>query len=377
MFSNKILIIDDSKINHEILKDIISSNYEILEAYNGQEGLSIIQRNKDEITLILLDIVMPVMGGLDVLSNLKQTATTDEIPVMIISSETDTDQMSRAYDLGAIDFIQRPFNPEIVMRRIQNTIALYSKKRNLEEFVVKQFFEKERNNQTMIEVLANIVEFRNGESGTHVVHIHAFTNIILHTLKNLVPQYNISPEMITDISNASALHDIGKISIPSKILNKPGRLTDEEFDIIKSHAAKGSTILENTEAYEKSSFLKTARDICRWHHERWDGKGYPDGLKGNEIPLSAQVVALADVYDALTSKRCYKDAIPHEKAIQMILNGECGNFNPDLLECLKILSPELKNGLDEEYLSKIELEEISATAMNLMSNLDSITSVLF
>lgn len=377
MFSNKILIIDDSKINHEILKDIINSNYEILEAYNGQEGLSIIQRNKDEITLILLDLVMPVMGGLDVLSNLQQTATTDEIPVMIISSETDIDQMSRAYDLGAIDFIQRPFNPEIVMRRIQNTIALYSKKRNLEKFVVKQFFEKERNNQTMIEVLANIVEFRNGESGTHVVHIHAFTNVILHTLKNLVPQYNISPEMITDISNASALHDIGKISIPSKILNKPGRLTDEEFDIIKSHAAKGSTILENTEAYEKSSFLKTALDICRWHHERWDGKGYPDGLKGNEIPLSAQVVALADVYDALTSKRCYKDAIPHEKAIEMILNKECGEFNPDLLECLKILSPELKNGLDEEYLSKIELEEISATAMNLMSNLDSITSVLF
>lgn len=377
MFSNKILIIDDSKINHEILKDIINSNYEILEAFNGQEGLDIIQRNKDEITLILLDLVMPIMGGIDVLTNLQQTATADEIPIMIISSETDTDQISRAYDLGAIDFIQRPFNPEIVMRRIRNTIALYSKKRNLEKFVVKQFFEKERNNQTMIEVLSNIVEFRNGESGTHVVHIHALTNVILHTLKNLIPQYNLSPEMITDISNASALHDIGKISIPSEILNKPGRLTDEEFNSMKTHSAEGARILDNTDACGKSAFIKTAHDICRWHHERWDGKGYPDGLKGDEIPLSAQVVALADVYDALTSKRCYKDAIPHEKAIEMILNGECGQFNPHLMECLKILAPELKNGFNEDYLAKIEAEEISATAMNLMANLDSIASVLF
>lgn len=377
MFSNKILIIDDSKINHEILKNIINSNYEILEAYNGQEGLDIIQRNKDEITLILLDLVMPVMGGIDVLTSLQQTATADEIPVMIISSETNTEQISRVYDLGAIDFIQRPFIPEIVMRRIRNTIALYSKKRNLEKFVLKQFFEKERNNQTMIEVLANIVEFRNGESGSHVVNIHALTNVILHTLKNLVPQYNLSSEMITEISNASALHDIGKISIPSEILNKPGRLTDDEFNKMKTHSTEGASILNNTDACEKSAFLKTAHDICRWHHERWDGKGYPDGLIGDEIPISAQVVALADVYDALTSKRCYKDAIPHDKAIDMILNGDCGKFNPHLMECLKILSPELKKGFSKDYLSKIEAEEISATAMNLMANLDSIASVLF
>ncbi len=376
MFDNKILIVDDSKMNHEILKDIIKDKYEIISAFDGTEAMNIIDKSKDDISLVLLDLVMPNVNGFEVLNYMYRNSITDDLPVIVISSETDPGQIEEAYDKGVIDFIQRPFDEKIVLRRIKNTIALYGKKRNLEQLVVKQFFEKEKNNQTMIEVLSNIVEFRNGESGQHVLHIRAFTSILLHTLKNLVPQYNLTSEKITCIANASALHDIGKISIPSEILNKPGKLEEEEFEIMKNHSAYGANILLQSECYKESKFIQIAHDICRWHHERWNGKGYPDGLCGEEIPISAQVVALADVYDALISERCYKAAYSHEKAINMILAGECGQFNPLLMECLKILAPKLKNGFNKEYLSQIESNEISSMAGELMTSINQVTSIL-
>ncbi len=365
----KILIVDDSELNVEILCNIIHSQYNFETACNGKEALRLISEKKDDFSLILLDLIMPDTDGFEVLKVLQKQGMLDELPVIIISAETESHQVERAYDLGAIDFISRPFDPRIVLRRIENTLSLYMRKKSLENLVVRQFFETQRNNTMMIEILANLVEFHNGETADHIIHIRAFTSIILHELKRIAPQYNLTSENITYITTSSSLHDIGKINIPTEILNKPGRLTPQEFDIMKSHAEIGAQILENSEGYVHSKLIHMARDVARWHHERWDGRGYPDGLKGDEIPIGAQVVALADVYDALTSKRCYKPAYSHEKAIQMILNGECGVFNPVIMDCLRNIAPDLKEGFSEKYIKRLEDEEIRESAEKIMSGL--------
>ena len=329
----KILIADDSAMNRAILTEMLGDGYEILEAENGRQAVSIMQTNVD-IDLLLLDIMMPEMDGFDVLAMMNKYHWIDDIPVIMISAENASSYVERAYDLGATDYISRPFDMAIVRRRVINTLMLYAKQKRLVRLVAEQVYEKEKSNSTMINILSHIVEFRNGESGLHVLHIQTATDILLRTLVRKNDKYNLNAADISLISTASALHDIGKINIPASILNKPGKLTKEEFDTMKAHTTTGAEILDKLPFQQESSLVKTAYAICRWHHERWDGRGYPDGLKGEDIPIAAQVVAMADVYDALTSERCYKKAFGHDKAMEMILNGECGQFNPLLLECL-------------------------------------------
>lgn len=329
----KILIADDSAMNRAILTEMLGDGYEILEAENGRQAVSIMQTNVD-IDLLLLDIMMPEMDGFDVLAMMNKYHWIDDIPVIMISAENASSYVERAYDLGATDYISRPFDMAIVRRRVINTLMLYAKQKRLVRLVAEQVYEKEKSNSTMINILSHIVEFRNGESGLHVLHIQTATDILLRTLVRKSDKYNLNAADISLISTASALHDIGKINIPASILNKPGKLTKEEFDAMKTHTTTGAEILDKLPFQQESPLVKTAYAICRWHHERWDGRGYPDGLKGEDIPIAAQVVAMADVYDALTSERCYKKAFGHDKAMEMILNGECGQFNPLLLECL-------------------------------------------
>ena len=329
----KILIADDSAMNRAILTEMLGDGYEILEAENGRQAVSIMQTNVD-IDLLLLDIMMPEMDGFDVLAMMNKYHWIDDIPVIMISAENASSYVERAYDLGATDYISRPFDMAIVRRRVINTLMLYAKQKRLVRLVAEQVYEKEKSSSTMINILSHIVEFRNGESGLHVLHIQTATDILLRTLVRKNDKYNLNAADISLISTASALHDIGKINIPASILNKPGKLTKEEFDTMKAHTTTGAEILDKLPFQQESPLVKTAYAICRWHHERWDGRGYPDGLKGEDIPIAAQVVAMADVYDALTSERCYKKAFGHDKAMEMILNGECGQFNPLLLECL-------------------------------------------
>lgn len=329
----KILIADDSAMNRAILTEMLGDGYELLEAENGRQAVAILQSATD-IDLLLLDIMMPEMDGFEVLAMMNKYHWIDEVPVIMISAENASSYVERAYDLGATDYISRPFDMAVVRRRVINTLMLYAKQKRLVRLVAEQVYEKEKSNSTMINILSHIVEFRNGESGMHVLHIQTATDILLHTLVQKTDKYHLTAADISLISTASALHDIGKINIPESILNKPGRLTKEEFEVMKTHTTIGSEILEKLPFQQESDLVKTAYAICRWHHERWDGRGYPDGLKGEQIPIAAQVVSMADVYDALTSERCYKKAFDHDTAVKMILNGECGQFNPLLLECL-------------------------------------------
>ena len=329
-----ILIVDDSELNRTLLSEMLKDDFRILEASNGRECLDALEQYGMGISLVLLDINMPVMDGFEVLVQMNRNHWIEDIPVVMISSDDTESNIKRAYDMGVSDYIRRPFDAQIVFRRVFNTIKLYAKQRRLITLVTDQIDEKEKNNQIMIRILSKIVEFRNGESGLHVEHINILTGLLLERLVQKTDHYDLTWSDQYMITLASALHDIGKIGIDDKILNKPGRLTKEEFEIMKSHTLIGASILENLGLYQEEPLIKTAYQICRWHHERYDGKGYPDGLRGDEIPISAQVVSVADVYDALVNERVYKKAITHEKAIEMILNGECGVFNPILLECL-------------------------------------------
>ncbi len=330
----KILIVDDSEMNRAILADILGGEYDTIEAENGVEGVAAIQKYGTEISLVLLDVVMPEMDGFGVLAMMNEHRWIEDIPVIMISSESGSAFVERAYELGVCDFISRPFDSLVVHRRVVNTILLYAKQKKLIDMVAEQIYEKEQKSSLMIDLLSHIVEFRNGESGMHVQHVRMLTELLLSRLIHKPDRYSLTRQQINLITTASALHDIGKISIDSEILNKPGRLTDEEFTIMKAHSLIGAEMLEAMPMYKDEPLVKTAYEICRWHHERYDGRGYPDGLKGDEIPISAQIVALADVYDALTSERVYKKAFPHEKAIEMITGGQCGTFNPLVLECL-------------------------------------------
>lgn len=337
----RILIADDSEMNRSILADMLGEEYEILEAENGVEAVSALQKCRMEIDLVLLDIVMPEMDGFEVLTVMNRNNWIEDVPVIMISAETAPAHVERAYNLGVTDFITRPFNALVVHRRVVNTTLLYAKQKKLVSMVADQIYEKERQNTLMIDILSHIVEFRNGESGQHVLHIRTLTELFLQRLALKTDRYQLTPVDINLICIASALHDVGKIGIASEVLNKPGRLTNEEFAIMKTHTTIGSDMMDAAPVHGSEPLIRVARDICRWHHERWDGRGYPDGLKGDDIPISAQIVALADVYDALTSPRVYKPAFPHEKAVAMILNGECGCFNPLLLEILQEAAAQL------------------------------------
>ncbi len=361
MEKQKILIVDDSEMNRALLLDILEEQYDIVEAQNGAEAISILSERWAEFSLLLLDIMMPVMDGFEVLATINQYHWSDNFAIIMISADDSPANIKRAYDLGAFDYINRPFDPAIVHRRISSTMLLYARRQRLEKIIAKQIEEQEQNNKLMISILSHIVESRNGESGLHILHVNTITKYLLKRLVLYTDQYSLSKEDISLISVASSLHDIGKIAIPDEILNKPGRLTDEEFAIIKTHSMLGANILSELPAEMRDApLVKVAYEICRWHHERYDGRGYPDGLKGDDIPISAQVVAMADVYDALTSERCYKKAFTHKEALKMILEGQCGTFNPLLLQCLQgiadTLEHEFTNNLPPEPENEDPLE---------------------
>lgn len=330
-----VLIVDDSEMNRIILNEMLKDEYRVLEADNGRTALDLVDRYGDELSLVLLDIIMPGMNGFEVLGELSRRTVADSLPVIMISSEDSDDVVLRAYELGASDYINRPFNARVVRRRVSNTIRLYAKQRRLTSLLSQQYNERVKNSRMLIDIMAGVMELRNGESGRHVTNIEKLTELLLGCLVHRSDKFPLDNEQRSTIAMASALHDIGKMSIDDAILNKPGRLTSEEFEIMKTHTTLGADMLfELGHQHAGNSLLEYAYQIARWHHERWDGRGYPDGLKGDEIPIAAQVVSVADVYDALTSVRVYKDAIPHQEAIQMILDGKCGEFNPLLLDCL-------------------------------------------
>ena len=344
----RILVVDDSKMNREILCEMLKDDFEIIEATNGQECVSLIEQYGKEISLVLLDIVMPVMDGFEILMYMNRNHWIEDVPVIMISSEESENYIRKAFKFGVSDYISRPFDSKVVYQRVFNTIKLYAKQRRLISMVSDQMHEKEKNNQMMVEVLSQIMEFRNGESGLHVVHINTLTRLLLERLVENTDAYNLTPDDCYLISTASAFHDIGKVGIDESILNKPGKLTKEKFETMKEHTLIGASMLDKLEHYKDEKMIKIAYQICRWHHERYDGKGYPDGLIGEQIPIAAQVVSVADVYDALVSKRVYKDAYSHEQAMKMILNGECGAFNPLLMEVLVEIQDKIKEEMHYE-----------------------------
>lgn len=367
--NKSILIVDDNAFNRMRLIDILSNKYDCLEAENGLEAIEIMSARNKDILLVILDIVMPVMDGYEVLAKMNKEGWIDYIPVIMVSGEDETSNIKRAYDLGATEFISKSLDDEIVHKRVGNAIEFYRKQRHLTNMISKQLFAREHISNLMVNILSHIVEFRNGESGLHVLHIGAITEILLNRLMEKDGNaYELTRSDVSMISTASALHDIGKISVPEEVLNKPGRLTDEEFEIIKQHSAIGADMLSDLPFRNDEELVTTAHDICRWHHERWDGGGYPDGLSGDEIPISAQVVALADVYDALTSERVYKPAYPHEKAVEMIVGGECGAFNPLLLECLLDARDAIRDAVKVQSLSGVSERELNSMAAEIDSN---------
>lgn len=336
--SDMILIVDDDEINRGILGNIFSQYYSIDEACDGEEGLRKILDDSERYCAVLLDVMMPKMNGIEVLRKLAASSVTDRIPVFLITAEVNSDNMHEAYRLGVMDVILKPVTPYVVLRRINSIVELFRARKRLGNRVEQQNIKLLENakkiielNQGMIEALSTAIEFRNGESGEHVRRIHDITKFLF---ENTELGSGLSGEEINNIALASIMHDVGKIAIPDNILGKPGRLTKEEFEIMKTHTTQGASLLEKIpQLRENNAVYRYAYDIARHHHERYDGRGYPDGLKGDEISLWAQVVSIADVYDALSCKRCYKDAYPREKVLQMIRDGECGTFNPKLLEC--------------------------------------------
>ena len=363
----KILIVDDAKFNRDILKEILGDTYNYLEAENGNQAIQMIGENIG-IDLMLLDINMPQMNGFEVLEIMKRSQCIAETPVIMISSEDAVDTMRKAYELGITDYITRPFDSVIVKKRVQNTLGLYMNQKHLINVVYDQVYEKEENNNIMIRILGNVLGSRNSESREHILHIKTATEMMLRQLVKITDAYPLTEADIALITTASSIHDIGKVRIPEEILNKPGRLTDEEFKIMKTHSELGAAIIKDMDFPQDHPLVHTSWEICRWHHERWDGKGYPDGLKGEEIPICAQVVSIVDVYDALTSERCYKKAFDHDTAIQMILDGQCGQFNPILLKCLKELSIQLSKMLNKEMDDHKYSHEIQRLSNEILSD---------
>lgn len=367
--NKSILVVDDNAFNRMRLVDILGNKYDTIEAENGVQAIEIMGERTKDILLVILDIVMPEMDGYEVLAKMNKEGWIDYIPVIMVSGEDETNNIKRAYDLGATEFISKSLDDEIVHKRVANAIEFYRKQRHLTNMISKQLFAREHISNLMVNILSHIVEFRNGESGLHVLHIGTITEILLNKMMGMEENpYELTRAEVAMISTASALHDIGKISIPEEVLNKPGRLTDEEFEIIKQHSAVGAEMLADLPFHNDEKLVTTAHDICRWHHERWDGGGYPDGLCADEIPISAQVVALADVYDALTSERVYKPAYSHEKAVDMILGGECGAFNPLLLDCLLESRDEIKDAVNIQSLTGVSERELNSMAAEIDSN---------
>ena len=340
-----VLIVDDADINRKLLREMLGGQFDMAEAASGEDALRFLEQNATGISIVLLDIYMPGIDGFAVLEAMNQRHLLEEIPVIMISSEDKVDTVRRAFDLGASDYISRPFDAKIVYQRVTNTIRLYAKQRRLSAMAAEQAYARERNSQMMIGILSQVVEKRNGESRAHVQRISELTDLLLARLARRTDRYQLTQEARRTISTAAALHDIGKMEICDSLLNKAGSLTAEEMRIVQSHTLLGAKMLEGLEAYREEGFVRVAYQICRWHHERYDGSGYPDHKKGEEIPIAAQVVGLADVYERLVSKPVDGKARTHREAMQMILSGECGAFNPLLLSCLQEADAEIQDAM--------------------------------
>lgn len=346
---NTVLVVDDMEINREILTEILSEEYEVKIAENGRKALEMIQEMQGELAVILLDLMMPEVDGFAVLEVMQKTGWIEKIPVLIISGETSLKAEKRCFEYGISDFIRKPFDNILIKKRVKNIVSLFQYPRELEQKVEEQTMtlrkqykllqlqadKLKKSNSNIIEILGTVVECRDFESGEHINRVKGYTRILADRLAADYPEYGLTPERIEVIVSASALHDVGKIAIPDNILLKPGRLTPEEFECMKSHTTRGSEILQNIKDVWDEEYSKVSYEICRHHHEKYDGRGYPDGLAGDDIPISAQIVSIADVYDALVNERVYKDAFSKEQAFHMIVNGECGMFNPRLLECFR------------------------------------------
>lgn len=351
-----ILVVDDMEVNRAILREIFSDDYRILEAEDGEQALEIIKQEEHRLAIILLDIIMPHMDGFQVLERISESVM-KKVPVILITGDTTETPEEKGYELEVADVIRKPFTPHVTRRRTENIINLWKHKNNLEHLVGKQTERLERRNHQLQEInnkiidsLAEVVEFRDMESGEHIKRIKGYTRILLNHVVEFYQEYAITPEQVEKIVEASAMHDVGKIAIPDNVLLKPGRLTDEEFELMKLHTVKGCEIINKFSFINDKETFQYCYEICRHHHERFDGRGYPDHLEGEDIPIAAQVVSLADVYDALVSDRVYKAAFTPDQAYHMILNGECGTFSPKILECFKTAKEEfesLKNSASE------------------------------
>ncbi len=329
-----ILIVDDVENNRELLAALFEDRYNAIQAADGEEAINMIRERDGDLCAILLDLLMPKKNGLEVLKAINKMGYTN-IPVFLITAEEDREMLMEGYNLGAVDVIRKPFFSNFLRCRVNNIVELYSHRNELESIVEEQVEHIRQMNQSLVETLAELIEFRDCESGEHVKRICGLTDLFMTQISNMYPEYHLPKAEIDKIVTAAMLHDVGKIAISDTILNKPGRLTKEEFEIMKTHTTKGCEILQKIPSVMEEGIYKYSYDICRHHHERWDGRGYPDGLAGDDISIWAQVVALADVYDALTSPRVYKAAFSHETAVNMIYNNECGVFNPKLLKAFE------------------------------------------
>lgn len=358
---NRILIVEDAELNRDLLASILEEHYDIEEAENGKAALDILTDHWKKIDAILLDIHMPVMDGFELMEHMKANGWIGKIPVLIISGESEAEVETRGFSMGASDFIHKPFDASLVKNRVKNVVELFKYKNDLERQVAKQYAELASKNEMLriqaaklrdgndkiVEILGTVVEYRNLESGEHIKRVKGFTRVLARQLMVKYPEYGLTEEKIKEIVAASALHDVGKITIPDKILLKPGKLTDEEYEYMKSHTTRGCDMLNAIEGIWTDEYRITSYEICRHHHERFDGKGYPDGLVGDAIPISAQIVSVADVYDALVSERVYKNSFSKDEAFRMIVNGECGVFSPKLMECFRLTRAEFEKLADE------------------------------
>lgn len=347
LMKKTILIADDAELNRDILKYIFEEQFEILEAEDGQDTIEKIEKHKEDIAVLFLDLVMPKKTGLEVMEWMKENGYMDNIPVIMITGEATTETDVKAYEYGASDVIYKPFEPRVVMRRTMNIMELFEHRKSIEQKLeerTRELIESQKklqqNNDFLVSALSSVVEFRSSESGEHIKRVKTFTEIILGYLRKYYPEYKLTQEQVDLIVSASTLHDLGKIAIADNILMKPGKLTNDEFREMKKHTIYGCELLERFKQ-EDSEFYTYCYDICRYHHERYDGNGYPDKLAGEDIPIWAQVVSIVDVYDALVSKRVYKMPYAVDEASRMIHDGECGVFSPKILDCFDLAREEL------------------------------------
>lgn len=366
---DKVLIVDDIELNREMLAVVLGDEYSVLEAGDGEQAIEMLKDPQNQIGALLLDLIMPKLDGYAVLKYMKENDLMERIPVLIISADSTREAERDCLEMGVSDFIRKPFDGKIVRNRVRNIMELFMYKNNLEEKVkiqtenlqrqnriLEEQAEKIRqSNEKIVDILGTVVEYRNLESGEHIKRVKGFTRILAQKVAAKYPEYALTPGKIDVIVSASALHDIGKIAIRDSVLLKPGRLDPDEYEYIKSHTIRGCDILDQIEDAWDHEYERVSYNICRYHHERYDGNGYPDALVGDDIPIEAQIVSVADVYDALVSDRVYKEAIDKEKAFHMILMGECGVFSPKIMECFRLSKEEFEQLVDENKTEKKEI----------------------